>query len=173
MKYIVDTNVPIKASNLNPLNILDKKCSLSCLSFIKKLMQSTDVVVLDSGNEILKEYQNNFPSWGQDTIATIFLRWVLRNLTLRDGGQVELYPITKTAEGVYEEYPCSQNFATFDPSDKKFIALSNAHPDRPPIVEGSDSLWWGYREVFKNADIHIIFLCEEYVRSKYEENHDD
>lgn len=173
MKYIIDTNVPKKASNLAPVDVLDQKCSCACLTFIQEIMESNDLVILDGGGEILKEYKNNFFTDGQDTVATIFMRWVLRNLSLRAGSRVELHPITKLADGVYEEYPSAHELVDFDPSDKKFIALSRAHPDHPPVVEGSDSLWWGFRNAIEDEGVHIIFLCEDYVRSKYEETHND
>ena len=172
MKYIIDTNVPKKAANCTPATLLDKQCSLACLNFIRNLMQSRDILVLDGGGEILKEYRNNCLSSGQDNVATIFLNWVLRNLTLREGSRIETYPITKLSEGSYAEYPTLPNLSAFDPSDKKFIALSSAHPEHPHIVEGSDSLWWGFKDAFESIGIHIIFLCEDYVRSVYEESND-
>ncbi len=171
MKYIIDTNVPLKAANMCPVDILDARCSLACLNFIKKLMESRDIVVLDADGEILQEYTNNLTSHGQPTVASQFLVWIQRHLTLRANNQVELQKLTVLGDREYEEFPQSPDLTGFDLSDRKFIALSNAHPEHPPVVEGSDSLWWGFKDVLDALGIHIAFVCEDYVRTKYEETH--
>lgn len=54
MKYIIDTNVPMKAANMNIRDELDAKCSYACLEFIRHIIETNDtIVVLDSGKEIL------------------------------------------------------------------------------------------------------------------------
>lgn len=66
MKYIIDTNVPMKAANMNIRDELDAKCSYACLEFIRHIIETNDtIVVLDSGKEILREYRNNLNSGGQ------------------------------------------------------------------------------------------------------------
>ena len=173
MRYIIDTNVPLKAANTHPVDDLDLKCSLACFSFIKQLMESPDIVVLDADNEILREYKNNLFTHGQPNVASQFLNWVLRQLTLRDNSQVELQKLTVLGDREYAEFPECPRLEGFDLSDRKFIALSNAHPVHPPIVEGSDSLWWGFKDALADLGIHIKFVYEDYVRTKYEEAHHD
>lgn len=169
MKYIVDTNVPKKASEMHSIDRLEAQCSLSCLKFIKQLMDSRDdVLVLDVNMEIWKEYSHILKSNAEPNVATQFLGWVQRNLTLREGCRVERIKLTVLGDREYEEFPESEELVGFDPSDRKFIALSNAHKEHPPVVEGSDSLWWGFKDALEKVGIHINFLCEEYVRLKYE-----
>ena len=64
MKYIIDTNVPAKAANLTVNSELDKKCALSCLKFIRTIMNESDrpIIVLDANMEILREYRMNLSS---------------------------------------------------------------------------------------------------------------
>ena len=171
MKHIIDTNVPKMAANTSSGDPLDINCSLACLQFIKDLLQSDDYLVLDIDNEIYNEYRNNLKTHGQDNVATQFLLWVQRNLTLRSGSHIELCKIHKLGEGIYTEFPESPDLDGFDPPDRKFIALSNAHPEHPHVVEGTDSLWWGYKSALEAQGIHIKFLYEDYVRIKYEESH--
>lgn len=171
MKCIVDTNVPLKAANTHPSDKLDAKCCMACLTFIQELMQSDHIVVLDADHEILKEYSNNLTSHGQPTVATQFLMWIQRNLSLRNNSHVELQKLTVTGDREYAEFPQTSALDGFDRSDRKFIALSNAHPQHPYIIEGSDSLWWGFKTVLDSLGLHIIFVCEDYVRTKYEETH--
>lgn len=172
MKYIVDTNVPRKAADTASHDKLDAQCALACLNFISQIMDSSgSIIVLDSAGEIFREYRNNLSICGQDTVATIFFNWICRNLTARENSLVEQYPLTVTGDREYAEFPWSPNLAGFDISDRKFIALANAHPEHPEIVEGTDSLWWGFRDVLKDSGIHICFLCEDYVKTKYEETY--
>lgn len=174
MKCIIDTNVPLKASNINVSDKLDARCSYACLRFIQSIMNSNNtIIVLDSAGEILKEYNTNFQSNGQDTVATIFLKWIHRNLTLREKSQVEQQYLTVTGDREYTEFPKSPSLNGFDRSDRKFIAVANAHPEHPQIVEGSDSLWWRFKDALEELGIHIYFLCEDYVKTKYEETYYD
>lgn len=174
MKYIIDTNVPMKAASISIDGELDEKCSRACLQFIHQFMNADDaILVLDASGEIFHEYYNNLSSAGQDTIATVFLKWVCRHLTLRENSLIERQHLTVTGDREYAEFPQSPSLNGFDISDRKFIALANAHSDHPTIVEGSDSLWWGFKDALEALNIHICFLCEEYVKAKYEEAHHD
>ena len=56
----------------------------------------------------------------------------------------------------------------FDPSDRKFVAVANAHPEKPPILEALDSKWWGWRDALSAAGITVLFLCETEVKETYE-----
>ncbi len=170
MKYIVDTNVPKKASDMNVTSAIELKCAIACLGFVKDMMESSSfILVLDANSEILKEYLRVCSTGGQDNVASLFLNWVQRNLTLRAGSQIELQLITKHPDRGYEEFPDSPALEGFDVADKKFIALANAHAEHPPIIEGSDSLWWKFRSPLKDCGIEVVFLCEDYVRTKNEE----
>lgn len=164
MKHlIVDTNVPLKAADLHPESEIDRKCSLACLSFVKELMESENVVVLDTGREILKEYQNNINTHAEDNVASQFLMWIIHAML---SGKVVQYQITKTGDNTYTEFPTSPDLAGFDRSDRKFVALAKADPSNPSIYNGSDTDWWDFREALEREGIHIVFLCEDYMRAK-------
>ena len=53
--------------------------------------------------------------------------------------------------------------SSFDPDDRKFVAVANAHPGKPPIMEATDRQWWGWKEALHDAGITVHFLCPEYV----------
>ena len=161
---IVDTNVPLKASDTNPKDEIDRDCSFACLEFIKKLMNSNDIIVIDSENEILKEYLKHMKKLRFDqNIATEFFKWVLMN---KATNRVQEYKITKTADNTYVEFPESPELNDFDLSDRKFVALAKAHPLHPCIYNGSDTDWWDYKEALEKEGIHIVFLCEKYMIAK-------
>lgn len=173
MEFIVDTNVPLNAAHTSGESRLEIICALACLQFIERVMNSNDMgIVLDANNEIFREYYKNIANGAQNSVAMQFLNWVQRNLTLREGGRVSQHSLRKASENCYQDFPNEDGrLSGFDPADKKFVALSIAHPDHPPIVQGSDSLWWGYRDILKQNGVHVAFLCEEYVKAKYEEKH--
>ena len=126
-------------------------------------MESDDVVVLDQGREIVNEYRRNINTDLEDNVASQFLMWLFRNMMT---GKVALYNITKTGDNTYAEYPDSPELEHFDRSDRKFVALANAHPQHPDIYNGADTDWWDYREALERAGIHVVFLSEEYMRAK-------
>ena len=71
MKHvIVDTNVPLKAADFHPKDELDLKCSQACLSYIKSLMASDDVVAVDTGWEIINEYKRKIDIHAEDNVAS-------------------------------------------------------------------------------------------------------
>lgn len=164
MKHlIIDTNVPLKAADMHPNDALDRLCSKKCLKFIKELMESDDIVVLDTEREILKEYQKNINTNSQDNVASQFLMWLYRKISTQN---VELHKITKTGDNDYAEFPASQKLKGFDRSDRKFVALAVAHPHHPKIYNGADTDWWDYRDALEENGIHIVFLCEDYMKTK-------
>ncbi len=73
--------------------------------------------------------------------------------------------ITKNGES-YEEFPIHDGLVDFDKSDCKFVAASNAHKDKPPILQATDSKWWGWKDSLAEAGITVHFLCSKYAEAK-------
>jgi len=166
-KCLVDTNVP-KTANLalNPNTIPDELqcCVSACVDAIDAVVTKGHLVI-DDGDEILTEYIQNLKLSGQPGVGDRFMKWVYNNC-----GKFDRVKITKDG-GSYKEYPTDEGLEKFDPSDRKFIAVANAHPEKPPILEATDSKWWGYKDILDEAGIKIEFLCPEYVESKYREKY--
>ena len=161
---IIDTNVPLKAANFHPVDEVDRKCSQACLSFIKKLMSSDEIIVLDTGQEVLSEYRRKIDTHSEGNAASQFLKWIMRKIAL--GKNVVQYQITPTGNNNYAEFPISPEFEKFDRSDRKFVALAKADPNNPCIYNGSDTDWWNFRKALEVNGVHIVFLCEEYMIAK-------
>ena len=68
----------------------------------------------------------------------------------------------KTNNG-YKEFPQGMELENVDSSDKKFFAVSNAHPSKPDIFEAVDSKWWKWATSAKNCGINIVFIDEQYM----------
>jgi hypothetical protein len=164
-KCIVDTNVPLVANKaLDPDSIPDelKDCVVACIEALEHVTKTPDCLVLDAGDEIYREYTNKLSRSGQPGMGDMFMKWVHDNRwALAEGNRVA---ITKIAQNIYEEFPEHDDLNNFDPSDRKFVAVANAHPAHPPILNAADSDWWISRNALKQAGIAVVFLCQKYVQ---------
>jgi len=62
----------------------------------------------------------------------------------------------------FEEFPADQALEDdFDPDDRKFVAVANAHPEKPPILEAADSKWLGWEAKLALHGIRLEFLCRD------------
>ncbi len=167
-KCLVDTNVP-KTANLAlaadtiPQELIS--CVLACVEAIEYVVKK-DCLVMDSGNEIFDEYRQQLSMKGQPGIGDQFMKWVHDNRwKFLDADRIK---ITKNGES-YDEFPDHEGLTHFDNSDRKFIAVSNAHPDKPPILQATDSKWWGWKDALAEVGITVHFLCSDYAKAKYAE----
>lgn len=138
---VIDTNVLLVA------NGADLKVSgegrTACVNALRARQQAGKVAI-DDRYRILGEYLNktqpNQPKGAGDS----FLKWLLQNQ--RNPGRVALVPITEIEPDRFAEFPDPELESRFDPPDRKFVALANAHPAKPPIWQAADSKWldwWG------------------------------
>jgi hypothetical protein len=164
--YVVDTNVP-KVANLatKPEEGSDvpDTCVLDCITAIEYITKNK-ALVIDSGDEIFTEYRHQLSMKGQPGIGDKFMLWVKdHRWSLPEINRIQL---TRENDS-YVEFPHDDRLADFDPSDRKFVAIANGHPAKPPILEATDSKWWRYKDIFLELGIKICFLCPEYVETKY------
>lgn len=167
-KCIVDTNVPINANRVKevanmPADLRD--CVLRCVIAIDHVIHNGGFVI-DSGDEIYKEYLNNLSFCENDGIGSAFMKWVHDNRwSLPESDRVN---ISSNGDS-YDEFPDHEGLAEFDRSDRKFVAVANAHPEKPPILQSTDSKWWGWKEPLEEVGINVCFLCPEFVKTKFAE----
>ncbi len=167
-KCVVDTNVP-KTANLalDPATIPQEftSCVLACVEAVDHVVNKGGLV-LDSGDEIFTEYRNNLCLSGQPGVGDTFAKWVHDNQW--NASKVTRVRITKNGDS-YDEFPDHDGLTRFDNSDRKFIAVANAHPAKPPVLQATDSKWWGRKDALSGTGITVQFLCSDYVESKYRE----
>ena len=161
---VVDTNVPMTANGAN----LD--ASLQCVAASAKALQTlmtSGHIFIDGGGRIVAEYRHNLSAKGQPGPGDAFLKWVL---THEWGGQwvtrVPIIPKEGDDED-FKELPSPPKGVRYDPSDRKFLAVSAAHPKHPPILQALDSKWWGWRDALAQAGISVHFVCEQEIAAKY------
>ena len=164
-KIILDTNVPTMAA------IAPNKCSSDkleiqkkCIDYIYNLTKGKTKLVLDMGYEIFNEYINNVEK--NTNIGDIFLKWLYSYIAKIDMSNFLM--LEKDDNKEFVSFPINEDTKNFDPSDRKFVALANIHPEKPPIIEGTDAKWWGYKEAFLKYGIKIHFLDEEYAQRMYQ-----
>ncbi len=166
-KCLVDTNVP-KTANLaiSPSEIPHEStdCVAACVDAIAHVIKNGGLVI-DDGDEIFDEYRKNLCLSGHKGIGNTFMKWVFDNRwNLPDSDRVT---ITRN-NGSYNQFPTHPDLCNFDGSDRKFIAVANAHPEKPPILQATDSKWWGWKDALANAEVTVLFLCPPYIKTKYE-----
>ena len=167
-KCLVDTNVP-KVANLatqpDPESDVPDKCILACIKAVEHVIQKKGLVI-DAGDEIFDEYRQQLSMRGQPGVGDGFMKWVHDNRWKFP--DVDRVTITRNGDS-YEEFPDHDGLIQFDNSDRKFIAVANAHPAKPPVLQATDSKWWGWKDALKEVGITVRFLCSDYVESKYRE----
>jgi hypothetical protein len=109
----------------------------------------------------MNEYRANLRRTGQPGVADQFLAWVLTNY--RNPNRCELVRISPCGPGDsdFAEFPKDDRLQDFDPSDKKFVAVSLAHSNKPPILQAVDKKWWYYRSALCENGVAVEFLCEK------------
>ena len=164
---VVDTNVPVAA---NEKAGASPACVRNCVDALENIMRAGQVVI-DSGWEILGEYLSNLSETGQPGAGDKFFRWVLTNQT--NAARCARVIVTAKDESSFEEnyveFPDEPALRNFDPSDRKFVAVAMAHPDRPPILEATDSKWWGWRKTLEGCGVRIEFVCPDDIAKKHAE----
>jgi hypothetical protein len=161
---VIDTNVPLTA---NKKDAPSPACVLACMQALEALTRSGHLV-LDDGWRIINEYKHKLSPNGQPGLGDRFLKWVLTNHA--NPQRCTKVPLTPRPEDPrdFEEFPRDEALSGFDPSDRKFVAVSCAHPERPPILQATDSKWWGLREAFQRCGVDIRFLCPKDIEEIHE-----
>lgn len=165
-KCLVDTNVP-KTANLATQPVQDSDvsnaCVLACIEAVNHVIKNRGLII-DSGDEIFDEYRQQLSMKGCPGIGDAFMKWV--NDHRHNPEYCHRVTITKTGYS-YGEFPTHNGLENFDKSDRKFIAVANAHPDKPPVLQATDSKWWGWKDALAEIGIAVYFLCPEYAEAKY------
>jgi hypothetical protein len=163
---VIDTNVLLVANGLTPH--MGDECRLECLSRLEKA-RSSESVVVDRQNLILDEYHHKLdPNRRPPGPGDAFLRHLLQNMgNTRHVATIDLTAINQEKTD-FSEFPDDQTLRnTFDPADRMFVAASNAHSNKPPIVQSADSKWFDWELLLNGHGIHLEILCREKLKTIY------
>ncbi len=156
---VVDTNVVLVA------NKQFKEASAGCVqTCVRRLLEirSDGHLAVDDAQRIFSEYRNKtLRHIGQREAGDEFVLWVITNLwNPTRCTQVKLSPKPQDDQD-FDEFPNHPGLSAFDRSDRVFVAVANAHPERPPILAACDTDHWQYRGVLAECGITLDFLCED------------
>ena len=154
---MIDSNVPIVANGKSAQ--APAQCVLACIHALDAARAGLSC--LDDRNRIIKEYINSLSLSGQPGAGDAFMKWVFQNQA--DPNHCETVQITPTDDEFenYEEFPNDPNLRSFDPRDRKFVAVALASQHAPPILNAVDSDWWHARGALRSNGVEIDFLCED------------
>ena len=151
---VIDTNVLLVANGSH--QEVSDQCREACVSALLA-RQRSGMVAIDEENLILGEYLNKtHPNQPKGT-GDAFLKWLLQNQ--HNTSRVCRVPITETGPDRFVEFPDPLLEEGFDPPDRKFVAVANAHPDKPAIWQGADSKWLDWWPQLAAQGISVHFLC--------------
>ncbi len=166
MPFIIDTNVPIVANNRISAQAT-MPCVLACIQQLRDIM-TKQIVAIDDQWRILREYGHKINASGQPGAGDAFYKWLLSNqANPRHCQRVHITPLETSSDGNdFAEFPNDPELANFDRSDRKFVAVALAHPDKPPIVNATDSDWQHHQAILATHGVKIVFLCPIPTRSQ-------
>ena len=162
MTVVVDTNVILVANDAH--GDVSPECILECVRRLQLLMQS-GAIAIDDAYRILSEYQNKTSPRKGKGVGDVFVKWVLTKLT--DGARVHVVPLTELGEDRFAEFPAASLEAAFDRPDRKFAAVANAHPAKPPIWQAADCKWLDWWPELQAHGVDVTFLCGDDVCQFY------
>ena len=151
---VMDTNVVHVANGETPQ--ASPCCVTACVDRMDRIKHGKERLVLDDQDRILKEYPT--PT-GQRGAGHAFVKWVWTNRY--NSALCELVTIYPHEARGFVEFPEDDGLATFDPDDRKFVAVALASGGSPPIVNATDTGWRDHQEVLARHDVHIDFICPE------------
>lgn len=155
---IIDTNVIVTVDVDHPNAA--PHCVLRCLEVLRTARAET--IALDVGGEIVGEYSRNVTGGVYPlSVGAQFVRELLN--TQYDQSRCELVEITAHPARVFGEFPDDPRLASFDRSDRKFVAVSIASKNSHEIYNAVDTDWAAIDEVLAEFDVNVVYLCPSFT----------
>jgi len=153
---VIDTNVLAVANGAHSL--ARESCVHACIQALLEARQTG--VLVDEGREIFDQYRRNASHSGQPGVGDAFWKWLWDNQA-NERVCIQV-PLTWNAEDSnYAEFPADPELATFDRSDRVFVAVAIASGVDPDVLNASDTDWWIARHALARHDVHVVFVCPE------------
>jgi hypothetical protein len=152
---VIDTNVVLVANGQH--QDVSPECVINCVLALDRVKRSGKLV-LDDGFRILREYQNKSQPKKGNRQGDAFVKWALNNRC--NARWVDQVTLQEHDERGFESFPHDPELEKFDDSDRKFVAVSGAHPDKPCIAQAADSKWLDWAPALKRHGIDVSFLCQ-------------
>ena len=160
-EVVVDTNVPLVANGKADQASL--KCEDAC---VRKLIQvqAGCRTLVDDKRLIFKEYLKRLSLSGQPGLGDAFFKWLWENQA--NPQHCCIVPVTVHDGRGFAEFPDDTRLDSFDPSDRKFVAVALASGSSPKVLNAADTGWWVHRQALEENGVDVVFLCPELMERK-------
>lgn len=160
---VVDTNVILVANGQH--QDISPECVKNCALALEGIMKKGRLA-LDDNFRILLEYQNKTQPKKGNRPGDAFVKWALNNRC--NAKYVDQVFLLEHDERGFESFPDDLDLANFDAPDRKFVAVSGAHPEKPPIAQAADSKWLDWAPALQQHGIEVNFLCQADIQRFHE-----
>jgi hypothetical protein len=143
---VVDTNVPIVANHKYGEPLM---CSAACARALYEITKQ-GVLVIDARGLIFDEYKKYLSFSGQPGAGDSFFKWLADNRYAPDRVAQVVLVDDPVREREFAAFPDTPDLATFDRSDRKFVAVALTHPGRPSILNAVDGDWIDHEEALEH-----------------------
>ena len=158
---VVDTNVPVMANGQASQASL--ACVLACTLQLEHIVKDGCILIDDQGI-ILAEYARLLNFSGQPGPGDAFFKWLFENQA--NDSRCRRISVQSHPQRGFVEFPSDDDLKTFDPRDRKFVAVALASGSNPKILNAADSDWWHHRHVFSRLGVGVVFLCPALMRNR-------
>ena len=151
--FVVDTNVAIAANGRN--THADVQCRLACVEKLQDVVEN-QVIAIDDQRAIVDEYSKHLNHSRMPGVGDMFFKHVFNNQY--QGARVRRVPVTPSADERrgFDELPPN----SFDPSDRKFVAVAVA--GRAVVLNATDSDWDEHAALMGSLAVEVHQLCPQH-----------
>jgi hypothetical protein len=162
---VVDTNVALVANDAtSAAPEWDAECILACLAAVEEV-RAKRRIILDDQDLIVSEYFNRLDRSGMPGVGDAFAKWAWDHRFV----EARCARVALTPQGdSFAEFPPSSDLATFDPSDRKFVAAACSFEGEHEILQAVDSKWWGLRDALAAAGVTVRFVWPDGIEALHE-----
>ncbi len=137
-------------------------CVQACVQALSAARET--LVFIDDGFRVLNEYRRHLSHAGQPGLGDAFFKWLWDNqANVEHCRQVRITSLPGS-DTDFAEFPDDPELATFDPSDRKFVAIALASGLNPPILNASDTDWNEFHDPLSRY-VTVQFLCPSLMPS--------
>jgi len=155
-EVVVDSNVPITANF--DAGQAGPECEMACMKALRQI-QAERRTLLDDKGLIIEEYRRRLSHSGQPGLGDAFFKWLWENQA--NPQHCRTVSISVHNDRGFAEFPVDPRLISFDPSDRKFVAVVRASGTRPDLLNATDTDWWNDRQALMENGINVVFLCPE------------
>ena len=152
--FVVDTNVAIAANGRG--THASPQCQRSCVERLLSVVRE-GIVAIDDQNSILTEYARHLCHSGMPGVGDAFFKHVFDNQYQVD--RVHRVSVTSCEDDRRGFIELPEN--TFDPSDRKFLAV--AVVAQAVVLNATDSDWEEQKALLDRLRVQLRQLCPQHA----------